>query len=129
MNFLSLEDYVQDVKLNMIYRITKFRTFEHVVKFLPHENLTLISNMSKISRTVYFISFTECISSEVHQYTTRSNQELKYYIPRFRLVRFQKSFTYTGIKIWNNTEKKLKQLFYSKFRNTYKAILSEAYNT
>ena len=67
--------------------------------------------------------------SEVHQHTARSNHELKYYIPRFRLVRFQKSFTYTGVKIWNNIEKKLKQLSYSKFRHTYKAILSEAYNT
>ena len=56
--------------------------------------------------------------SEVHQYTIRSNQELKYYIPRFRLVRFKRSFTYTGVKIWNNIEKKLKQLSYSKFRNT-----------
>ena len=64
--------------------------------------------------------------SEVHQYTTRSNPELKYYIPRFRLARFQKSFTYTSIKI-NHIEKKLKQLSYSKFRNTYKAILTEAY--
>ena len=67
--------------------------------------------------------------SEVHQHTTRSIQELKYYIPRFRLTRFQKSFTYTGVKIWNNIEKKLKQLSYSKFRNTYKALLSDAYNT
>ena len=53
--------------------------------------------------------------SEVHQYTTRSNQELKHYIPRFRLVKFQKSFTYTSVKIWNNIEKKLKQLSHSKF--------------
>ena len=51
--------------------------------------------------------------SEVHQFITQSNQELKYYIPRFRLVGFQKSFTYTSVEIWNNIEKKLKQLSYA----------------
>ena len=46
--------------------------------------------------------------SNVHRYSTRSNQNHTYYIPKFRSVRLQKSFRYTGVKIWNNIVKEIK---------------------
>ena len=42
----------------------------------------------------YFVT-----SAAVYNYSTRSYHSLKYYIPKYRLVRLQKSFKYTGVKI------------------------------
>ena len=121
--------------------IVECRKFEHISLSYKNLNILKVHDLCKLeivslmylhekSRLPTTFNNKFIKPSEVYLYTTRSNQELTYYIPRFRLVRFEKSFAYTGVKIWNNIEKKLKQQFsYSQFPNTYKAILSEAYNT
>ena len=47
----------------------------------------------------YFVT-----SAAVHNYFTRSYHSLKYYIPKYRLARLQKSFKYVGVKIWNDID-------------------------
>ena len=135
----SSQKQLQLLQNNAVRAVVECRKCDHISLSYKNLNMLKVHDLCKleIASLMYlyeksrlattFIKFIK--PSDVHLYTTRSNQELKYYIPRFRLVRFQKSFTCTGVKIWNTIEKKLKQLSYSKFRNTYKAILSEAYNT
>ena len=53
--------------------------------------------------------------SNVHYYSTRSKLQLRFYVPKFRLVRFQKSFKYRGVKIWNSIEQDIKTLPLKKF--------------
>ena len=62
-------------------------------------------------------------SAAVHNYYTRSYHSLKYYIPKYRLVRLQKSFKYTGVKIWNNIDLNTKLLSFNKFKENYKKQL------
>ena len=50
-----------------------------------------------------------------------------YYIPKFRLIRLQKSFSYTGVKIWNNIEKEIKLQTINKFFKNYKNNLVQEY--
>ena len=66
-------------------------------------------------------------SSNIHRHSTRSNQNHTYYIPKFRLARLQKSFRYTGVKIWNNIENKIKLHTISKFCKNYKNLLFQEY--
>jgi len=49
----------------------------------------------------------------------RTNQ-LKYYAPKYTLVKYQKSFKYVGVKIWNNLDLDLKQLSFTKLKNSTK---------
>jgi len=38
-------------------------------------------------------------ASDVHYYVTRSNYKQTYYVPKLRLVKFQKSLKYSGGKV------------------------------
>ena len=63
-------------------------------------------------------------SATVHNYSTRRYHSLKYYIPKYRLVRLQKSFKYIGVKIWNKIDLNIKLLLLNKFKeNLQKAII------
>ena len=66
----------------------------------------------------YFVT-----SAAVHNYSTRSNHSLKYYIPKYRLVRLQKLFKYIGVKIWNNIDLNIKLLLFYKFKENCKKQL------
>ena len=44
--------------------------------------------------------------SNIHCYSRRNNHNHTYYISKFRFASLQKSFRCTGVKIWNNIEKK-----------------------
>ena len=66
----------------------------------------------------YFVT-----SANVHNYPTRSYHSLKYYIPKYRLVRLQKLFKYIGVKIWNNIDLNIKLLSFNKFQKNYKKQL------
>ena len=65
----------------------------------------------------YFVT-----SAAVHNYSTRSYNSLKYYIPKYRLARLQ-SFKYVGVKIWNDIDLytvHIKLLSFNKFKENYK---------
>ena len=62
-----------------------------------------------------------------HRYSTRSNQNHTYYIPEFRLVRLQKSFSYAGVNIWNNIKKEIKLQTTNKFSKKFKNYLVQEY--
>ena len=64
--------------------------------------------------------------SNVHHYSSRSKPQLTFYVPKLRLVRFQKSFKCRGVKIWNSIEQDLKMLSLKKFCKKYKNILLES---
>ena len=66
----------------------------------------------------YFVT-----SAAVYNYSTRGYHSLKYYIPKYRLVRLQKSFKYIGVKIWNNIDLNIKLLSFKKFKENYKKQL------
>ena len=62
------------------------------------------------------------LPSNVHHYSTRTKLQLTFYVPKFRLVRFQKSFKYRGVKIWISIEQDLKMLSLKNFSKKYKNI-------
>ena len=66
----------------------------------------------------YFVTF-----AAVYNYSTRSYHCLKYYIPKYRLVRLQKLFKYIGVKIWDNIDLNIKLLSFNKFKENYKKQL------
>jgi len=51
---------------------------------------------------------------DVQRYATRSTNQLKYFTPKYRLVKYQKSFKYVDVKVWNNLDLDLKQLSFAK---------------
>ena len=57
--------------------------------------------------------------SNIYCYSTTSNQTHSYSSPKFRLVWLQKSFRYTGVKIWINFEKEVKLQTINKFYKNY----------
>ena len=70
----------------------------------------------------YFVT-----SAVVHNYSNKSYHSLKYYIPKYRLVRLQTSFKYIGVKIWNNIDLNIKLLSLNKFKENYKKQLFSQY--
>ena len=67
--------------------------------------------------------------SNVHHYSTRSKLQLTFYVPKFRLVRFQKSFKYRGVKIWNSIEQDFKNAFFKKIvQKVQKYIASKLFS-
>ena len=70
------------------------------------------------------------LPSNVHHYSTRSKLQLTFYVPKFRLVRFQKSFKYRGVKIWNTIEQDLKTLSLKKIlQKVQKYIASKLFSS
>ena len=59
-------------------------------------------------------------SSTVHNYYTRSNSLLKFYVPKYRLARLQRSFKHFGVQIWNNIDLKTKLLSFNSFKRKIK---------
>ena len=82
----------------------------------------IASLMHKPQESNFPISFDNKFTkpSHIHRYSTRSNQKLIYYITRFRTARLQKFFRYTEVKLWNNSEKNMKQLSFNKFQIEHK---------
>ena len=70
----------------------------------------------------FFIS-----ASEVHHYATRSTAKSKYYTPKFRLVKLQKSLKYRGVHIWNDIDEKAKSFNINRFEKEYKNKLLQNY--
>ena len=70
----------------------------------------------------YFVT-----STAVHNYSTKSYHSLKYYFPKYRLIRLQISFKYIGVKIWNNIDLKIKLLSFNKLKENYKKQLLSQY--
>ena len=70
----------------------------------------------------YFIS-----SSNIHNYCTRSNFNLTYFMPNYRLARLQKPVKYIGVKVWNEIKKELKLLSFNKFKRKLKLQLISKY--
>jgi len=63
-------------------------------------------NQSKFSPTFnnFFVRVLD-----VHRYATRSTNQLKYYTPKYRLVKYEKFLKYVDVKVWNNLDLDLKQ--------------------
>ena len=66
-------------------------------------------------------------ASNLRHYSTRRKLQLKFYVTKFRLVRFQKLLKYRGVKIKNNIERDLKTVFVKKFCKKFKNILLQSY--
>ena len=81
---------LQLLQNNSIRAIVGMKKSQHITSFYRDLEITFNN---------YFLT-----SAAVHNYYTRSYHSLKYYIPKYRLVRLQKSYKYTGVKIWNNIE-------------------------
>ena len=65
----------------------------------------------------------------VHTRTTRLvPKEHDLYIPRFRITRFQNSFKYQGVKIWNLVPENLQKLPFNRFKMKYKKYLLSTYD-
>ena len=69
---------------NSIRAIVGMKKSQHITSFYRDLEITFNN---------YFLT-----SAAVHNYYTRSYHSLKYYIPKYRLVRLQKLYKYTGEK-------------------------------
>ena len=65
--------------------------------------------------------------SKVHSYSIRNNVTNQIALPRFSTSRSQKSFKFTGAKLWNEMSYSIKQLSYPKFKTEYKHFLLSKY--
>ena len=63
--------------------------------------------------------------SSVHHYSTRSKLQPTFYVPKFRLVRLQKSFKYRDVKIRNSIEQDLKTVSLKNSAKSTKNIASK----
>ena len=101
--------------------ITGISRFEHITPSFRRLDILKIHDLCKIEIALNMHKFKNdkltdtfqnyfTLPSNVHHYSTRSKLQLTFYVPKFRLVRFQKSFKYRGVKIWNSIEQALKKL-------------------
>ena len=65
--------------------------------------------------------------SNVHTHSTRNYSSKAIFIPRYSTTRAQKSFKYTGVKIWNEIPQPFKLLPFNKFKTEYKKFLLNKY--
>ena len=136
--FCDAQKQLQILQNNAVRAIVGSRKYDHVtfsyknLKILKiHDlcKLEIATLMHKYDTSKLPLAFDGHFvkSSNIHRYSTRSSQNHTYYIPKFRLVRLQKSFRYTGVKIWNNIEKEIKLQTISKFCKNYKNFLFQEY--
>ena len=134
----SAQRNLQLIQNNAIRAICGSNKFDHVTPLFRKLEILKIHDLCKFEIAKLMFLYTQTRlplsfktffrkSSTVHSYKTRSSDKLFYYTPRFRLVRFQKSFKYRGTKIWNNLPKQLKTLNFKKFQKNYKTELLEKY--
>ena len=129
---------LQLLQNNAVRAITGISRFEHITSSFRRLDILKIHDLCKIEIALNMHKFKNdklpdtfqnyfTFPSNVHHYSTRSKFQLTFYVPKFRLVRFQKSFKYRGVKIWNSIEQDLKTLSLKKFCKKYKNILLQSY--
>ena len=100
---------------NAVRAITGISRFEHITTSFRRLDILKIHDFCKIEIALNMHKFKNdklsntfqnyfTLPSNVHHYSSRSKLQLTFYVPKFRLVRFQKSFKYRGVKIWNSIE-------------------------
>jgi len=131
---------LQLVQNNAVRAIAGIKKYENITPSFKKIGVFKIHDSCKLEIAIYVpkyhnsklpITFENYFtkSSNIHKYSTRSNEQLTHYIPKFRLIRLQKSFHYEGVKIWNSIETNLKSMSIIKFTTAYKNQLLEAYST
>ena len=129
---------LQLLQNNSIRAIIGLPKYEHISSYYFKLEILKIKDLNKfeIAKLMY-LYHSSCLPcsfdnyfvkpSNIHKYTTRSNDNFNYYIPKYRLARLQKSFKYTGVKIWNDLGTEIKLLSFTKFKKTYKNQLLSKY--
>ena len=129
---------LQNCKINAIRAIVGSRKYDHVTSSYKNLMILKIHDLRKleIATLMHKCDNSKLPSafdgqfvkpSNIHCYSTRSNQNHTYYIPKFRLIRLQKSFSYTVVKIWDNIEKEIKLQTINKFYKNNKNNLVQEY--
>ena len=107
----SAQQRLQLIQNNAIRAITGKRKFNHISSSYQDLGVLKISDLCKaeIASLTYklqnsnlHITFNNKFTKPfiVHKYSIRSNQQLTYYISRFRSVRLQRSFIYSAVKLF-----------------------------
>ena len=129
---------LQLLQNNAVRAITGISRFEHITPSFRRLDIFKIHDLCKIEIAFNMHKFKNdklpdtfqnyfTLPSNVHQNSTRSKLQQTFYVLKFRLVRFQKSFRRRGVKIWNSIEQDLKTLSLKKFCKKYKNILLQSY--
>ena len=66
-------------------------------------------------------------SSDVSSYSTRHTSSTDIFLPRFMSSKTQHSIKYIVAKIWNNIPSDLKNVSYSKFKDSYEKFVLSKY--
>ena len=125
---------LQLLQNNSIRAIVGMKKSQHITSFYRDLEILKIKDLCnfEIAKLMFLYHYSRLpimfnnyflTSAAVNNYYTRSYHSLKYYIPKYRLVRLQKSFNYTGVKIWNNIDLNTKLLSFNKFKENYKKQL------
>ena len=115
----NTSNQLQLLQNNSIRAIVSLKKYEHITSSYRDLEILKIKDLCnfEIAKLIFLYHYSRLpitfdnyfvTSAAVHNYSTRSYHSLKYYIPKYRLVRLQKSFKYIGVKIWNNIDLNIK---------------------
>ena len=125
---------LQLLQNNSIRAIVGLKKFQHITSSYRDLEILKIKDLCnfEIAKLIFLYHYSRLpitfgnyfvTSAAVYNYSTRGYHSLKYYIPKYRLVRLKKSFKYIGVKIWNNIDLNIKLLSFKKFKENYKKQL------
>ena len=123
-NPCTTQQPLQLLQNNAERAITGISRFEHITPSFRRLDILKIHDLCKIEIALNMHKLKNnklpdtfqnyfTLPSNVHHYSTRSKFQLTFYVPKFCLVRFQKSFKYRGVKIWNSIDQGYIEIYIS----------------